>query len=384
MRHVLAALWFAVAVVLLAPRSSAEERELQVIALGSPDAWQNAKALTGAMRRAVIRTEGLALAPGEFSLEVLTAALDCPEPPDDACLVKMNETIKADSYIWGTVKKAPNKEVEAHLRLWQKDGEDRETIFTFSQNLNDDTDDTLLGLAEGALGKLLGEASSTLVITAGKINGEVMVNGMLAGLVQDGHAELEVPAGKLTVVIEAKGYEKLRGSVEVKPGGRAKLELTPVAAKEDLADEGDETTGVTAAEADRPFGSKKLWGYAAVGLGAVSAGVGGVFWAQSYSQANDEEFKQYVDETPRDQDPCVRARSDPDAGNIREICDSNVTSRTMAFVLVPLGVVLGGVGAYLLVTDSDSENQAKAEGVRFEPRVGLGRGAGSLDLRMTF
>ena len=81
MRHVLAALWFAVAVVLLAPRSWAEERELQVIALGSPDAWENAKALTGALRRAVIRADGLSLASGEFSLEVLTAALDCPEPP---------------------------------------------------------------------------------------------------------------------------------------------------------------------------------------------------------------------------------------------------------------------------------------------------------------
>ncbi len=383
MRHVLAALWLAVAVVLLAPQSSAEERELQVLALGSPDAWENAKALTGAMRRAIIRAEGLSLAPGEFSLEVLTAALDCPEPPDDACLAKMNETVKADSYIWGTLTKTSNKEVEAHLRLWQKDGGNRETTFTFSENLNDDTDDTLLQLAEGALAKLIGEASSTLVISAGKINGEVMVNGLLAGLVQDGKAELEVPAGNLTVVIDAAGYEKLKGSVEVKPGSRAKLKLVPVALKEDSEEE-EEAGEITGAVADSPTGSKKLWGYAAIGLGAVSAGVGGVFWVQSYSQANDDEFKQYVNETPRDQDPCVRARSDPDAANIREICDSNVTSRTMAFVLIPLGVVLGGVGTYLLLTDSDSDQQAKSRGVRFEPRVGLGRGAGSLDLRMTF
>ena len=382
MRHVLAALWLAVAVVLLAPRSSATERELQVLSLASPDAWENAKALTGSLRRAIIRAEGLTLASGEFSLEVLSAALDCPEPPDDACLVKMNETVKADSFIWGTVEKTSNKEVEAHLRLWQKEGKNRETTLTFSENLNDDTDDTLLKLAEGALAKLLGEAGSTLVISAGNIDGEVMVNGLLAGLLHNGRAELEVPAGKLTVVVEAEGFEKLRESVQVKPGGRAKLTLVPVALKEEPQEEEEED--ITASVEDRPTGSQQVWGYAAIGLGAVSAGVGGVFWGQSYAQANDDEFKQYVSETPRDEDPCVRARSDPDAANIREICDSNVTSRTMAFVLVPLGLVLGGVGTYLLVTDTSSEEQAEASGVRFEPRIALGRSAGSLDLRMTF
>jgi len=382
MRLLLWSLLLSVGLVVLARPVAAEEKkkELQVLAIASPDAFDNARALTGALRRAVVRSKIWSLAPGEFSLEVMTAALDCPDVPDEPCLQKIAKKAGAQVFIWGFVKKVGAAEVEAHLQLWQHGPSGKETKLRYAANLNDDTDDQLLQLAEKAFTDLVGKPTGTLVIDAGSVDGELTINGELAGLVKKGKAEVEVTAGKLTVLIEAKGYEKLLGTVVVPPGGSATLRLTPVAVQE--AGEPEKPEQPTP---ERPLGMRRTWGWVSVGAGAAALIAGTVFWVQSYSQSKDPTFEAYVNDTPRSQDPCVRARREG-ASNIVAICDSNVTSRTVSFVMVPLGVALAGLGTYLILSDSGapSAKSEQAHRVRLRPIVGLGPNEGRFDLRVTF
>ena len=382
MRHILIALFVAVGITLVAPRALAEDREIQVLAIASQDAWENGKALTGALRRAVLRADGWTLASGEYSLEVLSAALDCPEPPDNACLNRIAEQVGAKRVLWGEVEKKSNREVTAHLRLWHQGRNKTETTFTYSANLTDDTDDALLALAVDALAELIGRARGTLIIAAGDVDGEVLVDGVPVGLVKKGQAQVDVPSGKLAVLVEAPGYENLLGTVVVPPGGNAILRLDPVPV------EGAEPKEVEVdqKEPEPATGNRKVWAYASLGLGGAAALTGAVFWAVSYNQAHDEAFERYVNETPRDQDPCERAH-DEGANNITDICDSNLTSRYLAFSMFGLGAVLGGVGAYLLLTDdtgSEETGGTQARAVQVRPLVGIGPQAGRLDLQVRF
>jgi hypothetical protein len=391
MRSLILTLILAVTTVLLAPPAAAlERREIQILAIASPDAFENARALTGSLRRAVMRSEVWSLAAGEFSLEVLTAALDCPDVPDATCLKKISAEVGAKTFIWGFVKKAGSGEVEASLHLWQGSDSPKETSVRYSANLTDDTDDTLLGLSEKAFFDLVGAPTGTLLIEAGTVSGELQVNGELVGLVKKGKAQVEVKAGKLTVLIEAKGYEKLVGTIVVPPGRSATLRLVPVRLEgEEAVEEEPEPEPAEELPADTtpqgPMGSRKTWGFVSLGAGGAALIVGTVFWVQSFNQSEDPAFAEYVNQTPSNEDPCVRARDQGDSA-IVDICDSNLTARTMTYVMLPIGIALGGLGTYLILSDpgDDGAKTARARRPRVLPRVGLAPGAGRFDLQVTF
>src|ERR1051325_936057 len=103
--------WAAAAAVLAgsAPAWSAEPGPdalpINVIAVQTADADDQAEALTKALRTAVRATAGWSLGEGDYSLEVLTLSLKCPEPPDANCQSRIADQIKADRYIWGVIQK---------------------------------------------------------------------------------------------------------------------------------------------------------------------------------------------------------------------------------------------------------------------------------------
>jgi hypothetical protein len=378
MRPIVIALLLAAGFALATRPAFAADKEVQLIAFASSDAFENARALTGAVKHAVAQAEGWTLAEGDFSLEILSAALDCPETPDPVCLRRISEKVEAARFIWGTVRKQSHDQVLAHLRLWQE-GENRgEAEFTYRAGLDDETDKALLKLAREAFAKLTHE-EGTLVISAGKVTGEVLVNGMLVGEIKNGAAKLRVPSGNLTVRVEARGYQDTMSTVKVPPGGAATLALAPIRLKQ----------APPKAQADGPvrppgaMSTRTAYGYAGLGLGAAAIITGTFFWIQTHNQANDPAFQEYVNQTPRNQDPCERALGDRSAEDVRKICDANSTSRVMAYVMVPLGVALTGLGTYLLLSDGEGRGeQARRE--RIQPLVGFGPKGGQLDLRVTF
>jgi hypothetical protein len=129
---------------------------IQVIAVRSDDAEDQADALTAALRNRVRALRGFSLGDGDYALEVLTLGLKCGESPDEACQIKIGNQIRADRFVWGSVKRSKSaKQVVADLHLWTRGRPSTKTEFTFSDNLTAPGDDGLRRLVDEALNVLL-------------------------------------------------------------------------------------------------------------------------------------------------------------------------------------------------------------------------------------
>lgn len=367
----LRALVVVILVVLLSPAAHAQSNQLQVLTIASPDAFENAKALTTALKRAVSRAEGWKLAPGEFSLEVLMAGFDCQDPPDAACLEKVAQSVDSDRFIWGSLV-ADGAEVKAHLRYWEGGRTVSETTLSYAANLTDPSDDTLIALAEKAFNDLLGVTEGKLVVLAGDVTGQVFVNGKPEGAITDGRAELLVRAGTVDVLVKAEGFRDAKGTVELRPGGAADLTLDMIPS---------EPTPRTRSERDRgPMSAQKAAGFGAIGVGSLVGVVGGVFWTLSATQKADLTYEEYRATVPVGEDPCETAKLDERA-DIIDHCDQNRTTRTMAWILTPTGVAIAAVGTVLVLTDQPKQRTSR---LRVTPELISGPHGARVNLRVRF
>lgn len=375
-RSSLTAVALALGLSLLSGAASADPKApIQVLAISSDKNFNNAQALTIALKRAVTRAEGWALAKGDFSLEVLSVAMGCATPPDAACQKKIADKVGTSHYIWGTLE-VVGKETVAQLHLWEGGSEKRSTTLRYASNLTDPSDDTLLEIAEGGFAELMGATQGVLVVVAGSVSGEVFVDGEKVGLIKDGRTELTVAPGTHQVLVRAKGYSDATGSINVRPGASAEITLNPT------------PSGSGTGDATQDGGSKmttnQMIGYGGIALGAITAGVGGYFWLQTASP--DDKFESYRGELAPGTDACDQAKADKRA-DIVDICDSHSRNQTMAFVLVPVGLVIAGVGTYFLLSD-DGKEQSSArrtpKGPSLTPVVGLGPRGGEVKLNVVF
>jgi hypothetical protein len=370
----------------LAAHAQPKKIPIQVLAIVSDDAFEHAQSLTVAMKRAVTRSDGWTLGAGDFSLEVMTAAMNCPEPPDASCLKKIEQKVGTDRFVWGNLKKQGG-EVTAHLRLWQRGATKGESRVKYSVNLNDASDEALMTIAEGAFYELVGDEPGIVVVIAGSSNGEVLVDDKPAGTLSDGRAELLLKRGSYKIAVKSPGYEDSVGQVTVKPGGRAELTVQPVplegsaAASAAGGDDGPE---------DRSGGkpsTRKLLGYAGVGVGGAFI-VGGFYSMLRVSSIqNDDAFDAYRQGFPRGVEACDAADRGEVSGSVgaatpaeaADQCSTAHTFTTLQWVLFPLGLAAAGAGTYLLVTDDSSKGQS---GLFVTPAAGP-RGA-AIDVRYRF
>ncbi len=356
---------------------------IQVLAISSDKSFEHAQALTIALKRAVTRAEGFALGKGDFSLEVLSLALNCSTPPDAACQKKIADKVGVKRYIWGTLV-VKGKEAVAELHLWEDGSEKRTTTLRYASNLTDPSDDTLLQIAEGGFAELMGATQGVLVVTAGNVSGEVFIDGEKVGLISEGRTELTVDPGQHQVLVRAKGYNDATGSVEVRPGASAELTLSPTP---------NAATGPdTAKDGGKGMSTRQMLGYGGLGLGGAVTLAGGYFWLQSYLQTNDDDFQAYRDRLGPNRDACEVAKTGADGvppdASIVDHCDKNATTKTIARILVPVGLVVAGAGAFLLLTDDNKEQPQHAKRKRsktsVQPFVGLGPGGGEVRLNVVF
>jgi hypothetical protein len=381
MPRVLTVLLLALGLALIPATAAAAPKKVQVVAIMSDDAFQHAQALTDALRKAVDHMPGFLLAKGEYSLEVLTAALGCPDPPNRICLRKMARKLQVDRFVWGTLKKVPNRQVTAHLSYWENGSNQRDTTLTYSTNLNDGADDALYRVASSAMSALLGPAEVTLVVRAGDLNGTIFINDAPKGKLQGGRAELTVPAGKVTVRVAIDGYRDSLTTARVPPGGNAEVKLEPVlTSMPQAADRDHERNPV-----GPPARGSQVAAYTVLGIGAAVTVAGGVLWYMSYSQAHDRSYENYRAIVPKGQDPCKTAAVDG-REDIQDLCSRNDVTRVLAMVLTPVGAVVSGVAGVLLATGGSSRKQSarSASPVEIAPSFGVGPRSGQLDLRLTF
>ncbi|MBK7579991.1 MAG: PEGA domain-containing protein [Myxococcales bacterium] len=382
MRRSVSVLLLALGLCLMARPAAAQGKStVQVLAIGSEDAFEQAQALTIALKRGITRTEGWALHKGDYSLEVMTAALGCPLPPDANCQKKISDKVGATRYIWGTLAKSGKKQVVAVLRLWENGSQKKDVEIKYASNLTDPSDDTLMSIATDAFAKLTGEATGIVVVTAGGVNGKVFVDGEEVGTVTDGRTELTLPSGEHKIMVKADGFNDALGTVTVRAGSSAEVTLNPTPVGSGQPANGDPT-----GDHGKSGGNNKLLGYIGVGVGGALVLTGTYFGIKTLSQKNDAAYEDFrKGSVPDGEDACKYAES-KGRDDIVEFCDKNKRDKTLFWVLTPVGAVITGVGVYFLATSGDKSegSKAKLRHPRVQPLVGLGPGGGELRVNVAF
>jgi hypothetical protein len=338
---------------------------INVIAVQTSDVDDQAEALTKALRSAVRQIPGWSLGEGDYSLEVLTLSLKCPEPPDLNCQSRIADQIKADRYIWGTLKKKDKKsgQVKADLNLWVRGKGTSKWPVEYSANLTDQNDDSLKRIAADAISNLTGgPPKGSIHVKAAGVGAQVFVDGQPIGALKGGEGSFPLPAGPHKVTVKAVGYADYDAQVVVRPTG-APTEVN--------------TTLVSAGSG--PANWKRIGGFAALGVGVATAVVGFVSMAQVNSAQGILDQPGNRDGVSPSGDVCTAKAGNTDVSGA---CSKGKTFQTVQIAMFPVAAVAGGVGIFLLATAGKSAPPPGKTGWTVLPQVGPG--SGKLDLTYTF
>lgn len=365
------------------PAAASGPKKIQVLTIMSDDAFQQAQALTVALKRAADRAEGWSIGKGDFSLEVMVAALNCPAPPDAACQAKIGAKVGTDRYIWGT-ERLDGDSVVADLHLWEG-SEKRHTTLKYAANLTDASDDALLKIAQNGFAALAGAAQGALVVEAGTIDGDVLLDGNPVGKIKGGRGEFLVPIGTHEVRVRADGFHDAVGTVSVSASGRADVTLNPSPVTAGAPGGGDNGVSVSTGKTS----TRRILAYTGIGVGAALIGGGFYSWVKINSINSDERFDSYRRALPRGKDVCTEADANHSyegggsPAEVASLCSSAKTWQTLQYVFFGGGVVFAGVGTYLLLTDKPS-TEARSQPPRVMPMVAVGPRGGAVDVRVAF
>jgi hypothetical protein len=372
-------------VVLLAvPRSAAAQARgpsVHVLAIDSDDSDEQAEALTTALRSQVRSTPGWTLLDTTQSLSMLTAAFQCPQRPDAACLERISEKLKTEQFVWGVMSKAPNHQVSVELHLWAKGKPDKVTRQTFSDNLKDANDDSLKRIAFSLFSQLLG-GTGTVAIHVSADAGNVLVDGAPKAALDHGRATLTLPAGMHAIEIQAPGFLAAKRDVPVESGGKAQIEIVLEV----------DPNAQAAAAPGKPLPIRTIVGWSGVGAGAILIAVGigfGVSYLSDQSDLNTQRGQNYgFIKGPEVTNPCngygASGQQNPNTTAGCNDVSSAHTAVVGEIVGIALGAALAGTGIYLLVTNHPAEASDGAKptaatswlkNVRVAPSVSPGGGS---------
>jgi len=318
---------------------------IQVIAIRSDDAEDQADALTAALRNRVRALRGFSLGDGDYALEVLTLGLKCGETPDDSCQIKIGNQIRADRFVWGSVRRSKNvKQVVAELHLWTRGRPSTKTEFTFSDNLTAPGDDGLRRLVDEALSVLL---------------------------------ERKAPAASGSAAPASRAAAP-RAAMPASSGP------PPSASTDTPADSADEGSASARSSLHNTLG----WTGVAVGGALIGAGIYSVIRVNSIE--SEDKVEHYRRGFAPDVDACERAEAGVTSriagaatpGEMQDFCSSAKTFQALEFVFFGLGALSAGAGIYFLATDSGTST-ARARSY-FSVTPPLGRSGGRIQVGFRF
>jgi hypothetical protein len=345
----------------LAAEAGPDTLPITVIAIQSTDADDQAEALTKALRVAVKNMPGWSLGTGDYSLEVLTLSLKCPDKPDANCQSRIADQIKADRYVWGALKKKGTT-VVGDVHLWVRGKGTSNWPLEYSSNLTEASDDGLKRLAADAIGHLTGgPPKGGIHVRAANVAGQVFLDGQPLGAIKT-EGSFMVPSGPHKVTVKAVGYADADSQVVVKPAG------APAEVSFNLVPSGDSS----------PMNGRRIGGIAAISVGAVAAAVGFASMAEVSSAQNQINSKRQSQSRPSSFDWC----SSPNAAanGLTDACSKGKTFQTLQIVFFPVAAVAVGTGIYLVATSGRSA--PKTSGLLWVPQVGPG--VGKLDVSYTW
>ena len=360
----LAALFFALPA--LADPPGPDALPVKVLAVKSDDAFDQAEALTQALRKAVRDSVGWSLGEGNQSLEFLALQMKCSEPIDAACEARIADVIQADRFLWATLTFTDgDQNVTGSLNFFQRGQGTSQHILKYSANLTEPTDDFLVKVAKDAFAAVSGGAATgTLVITAGGVAGQLFVDGKPFGALAGSGGSLKLPSGDHAIAVKAQGYADAQGSITVRPNQTAELRLQMVAL-----------------ETDEPVDMRMVGGFVGLGVGVAAGAVG--LWSalEVNSIRNDDGWNAYRSGFTTADNACEEAeqgtRVTTQAGAVdpetaKGFCDDAKSMELIQAVTFPVAAVAAGVGAYLLGTSSLTGDDAEDEPAawRVEPMIG--------------
>lgn len=352
---------------------------INVISIRTDDADDQAEALTQALKSEVRKLRGWSLGEGDHSLEVLSLALKCPSPPDAACEVRIADQIKAERFIWGTLKRAPGHRVNGTIHLWARGQGQTKTEISFSDNLTEPNDESLRKVVQDALATLTGgPPKGSVKITAGAVNGQVFVDGEPSGAIKDGQATIFVSVGTHKIEIRAPGYSNTSGEVTARPNSSVGLDMKPQTEEE--------------ARKSKP-NLRRIGAYSAIGVGGAFLAAGLYSSLKVNSVNGDDSYDMYRKNVTGDVCDAAKAGTPAKAGTVgaatpgevEDMCSTANKFGTLQYVFYGLGVLSAGAGVYLLVTDKPkTEQQSPPAAARLRIVPSVGPRVSGLDLQYTF
>lgn len=350
--------------------------ELPVLSLATDDADDQAEALSGALRSRLREKPGVVVDDITTNLATMMAALGCTQRPDPLCLLKIGDHLKVERFVWGTLKKGPERgQVTADVHLWRRGKADQSISESFSDNLRDQNDDVLRRIAGRLADRLLGgQAAAAITVRAGDSGGEVIIDNKEHATLERGETVVELHPGRHVVEVRVPGYRPSIQSVDVNESNEQVLSVRLVAI---------DGTEPPPTEPAKPISPRTVISYGLLAIGAGFAVAGTVKAVQFMSLRSDN---QNDAKNLNAQDFCKPAL--PHASTAAEIADAcdrrNRASdaRTAEIIFYGVAGAALGAGLVLLVTDpGKNEPPPKAGSVRFVPTIGTRGGAVDLSVR---
>ncbi|WP_170319576.1 PEGA domain-containing protein [Polyangium spumosum] len=345
---------------------------IHIISIQTMDADDQAEALTKALRNAVRATPGWSQGEGDYSLEVLTLSLKCPDPPDASCQSRIADQIRADRYVWGKLDKGKGGNVSGELHFWVRGKGTTDHKVEYSANLTEAQDEALRKIASDALNKLTdGPPKGEVKVKAGSVAGQVFVDGQPLGALTNGEGTFFVPSGTHSLVVKAPGYADMSTDITVKPNSPTDVVVAPVPA-------GDTT----------PTNWKRIGGFAAIGAGVAFGAVGIYGTATVNGVNNDDGYKQNQNLYETNTNICDVARGTGsvetgfDRPYVADQCSKGETGQLLQLIFYPLAAIAAGAGVFLVATSAKTTKEKPVAGLMILPRVD--HTGGKLDVGFRF
>lgn len=353
--------------------------EVPILGLSSEDAEDQAEALTGALRSRARLAPGVIVDETTVNLGTLMNGLSCGQQPDPLCLIKIGEQLKVDRFVWGQLRKGPDRgQVTADVHLWRRGKPDTVASESFSDNLRDQNDDVLRRIAGRLSDRLFGQpVAAPVTVRVGDLTGELVVDGGEAVAIVRGEATVELRPGRHTIKVTADGYETLTREVDVSSTAEQVLTLKLAAVGE-----------TKAPEPSAPISTRTVVALGFIGVG-VGFGIAGTVKAAEFLTLKDENRRDH--ETLRGDFCSPQGVPQSDVAALDAACkrvERGENVRLLELVFYGVAAATAGTGLVLLVTDSGDKGQSdggKASARRrlpVSPRIG--KGGGSLDLTLPF
>ncbi|MBI4704389.1 MAG: hypothetical protein HY744_25065 [Deltaproteobacteria bacterium] len=337
-----------------------EALPITVVTVKSDDAFDQAEALTQALRKAIRDSEGWSLGEGDYSLEFLALKLGCTEPIDASCEAKLAEVVRADRFLWSVIR-LQKEFVVGEVNLYVRGKGTSKQRLHYASNLTEPNEPALIAVAKEAVDAVTGgPPKGSVHVSAGGIAAQIFVDGEPRGALDATGGTFQLPAGNHEFLVKAAGYVDAKGSAKVLPAGMTELALT----LEKVPEKG-ESADVRA-----------VMGFVSLGAG-VAAGAVGVYAALKVnSLGSDAGYEAYragfqtsanvCDAAEAGTDPKKPGALRPD--QVKDLCGQANTMELMQAITFPVAAVAAGVGAYLIgtsrfVAGSGEGAQEKYKGV---------------------